>query len=204
LVLHELLQACGFEVAAVFDNANIAAPLPGVPLYIGLPGFQHWRASAADQYRGLVAIGGARGQERLQLQRYMSENGVEPMVAVHPRAFVARGVVPGLGSQILAQASVAAAVRLGQACIINHAATVDHECILADGVHVAPGAVLAGCVSVGQHTLIGAGAVVIPRIRIGANVIVGAGAVVTKDVADGTTVAGSPARALRPPPEDFK
>ena len=43
---------------------------------------------------------------------------------------------------------------------------------------------------------IGGGAVVLPGINIGKNAVVGAGAVVTKDVPDGVTVIGNPARVL--------
>lgn len=45
---------------------------------------------------------------------------------------------------------------------------------------------------------IGSGAVVLAGVRIGAGATIGAGAVVTRDVAPGTTVAGVPARLLRP------
>lgn len=43
---------------------------------------------------------------------------------------------------------------------------------------------------------IGAGAVILPGIRIGQGAMVGAGAVVTKDVPDGATVVGNPARLV--------
>jgi UDP-2-acetamido-3-amino-2,3-dideoxy-glucuronate N-acetyltransferase len=45
---------------------------------------------------------------------------------------------------------------------------------------------------------LGSGAVILGGIRIGEGALVGAGAVVTRDVAPGATVAGSPARPLRP------
>jgi UDP-2-acetamido-3-amino-2,3-dideoxy-glucuronate N-acetyltransferase len=41
---------------------------------------------------------------------------------------------------------------------------------------------------------IGAGSIILPGVRIGRNAKVGAGAVVTRDVADGATVTGCPAR----------
>ena len=50
--------------------------------------------------------------------------------------------------------------------------------------------------SVGDRASIGSGAVLLGGIRIGEGALVGAGAVVTRDVADGETVAGVPARTL--------
>ena len=44
---------------------------------------------------------------------------------------------------------------------------------------------------------IGSGAVILCGVTIGARAMIGAGAVVTKDVPDGATVAGVPARSMR-------
>lgn len=46
---------------------------------------------------------------------------------------------------------------------------------------------------------IGSGATILCGVTIGERAIVGAGSVVTKDVPDGTTVAGNPAKPLRKP-----
>ncbi|MEM8933745.1 MAG: acyltransferase [Acidobacteriota bacterium] len=50
---------------------------------------------------------------------------------------------------------------------------------------------------VGRRASIGSGAVILCGLRIGAGAMVGAGAVITRDVPDGATVAGVPARLLR-------
>nr|WP_305519079.1 acyltransferase [Pseudomonas sp. Q11] len=55
---------------------------------------------------------------------------------------------------------------------------------------------LAGEINVGNNVFIGMGALILPNVRVGNDCIVGANAVVTKDVADGTIVAGNPARVV--------
>jgi sugar O-acyltransferase (sialic acid O-acetyltransferase NeuD family) len=198
-VLRELATRLGYELVALFDNdPSATSPFADVPIYFGDDGFLAWRRSnGAVEARGLVAIGGARGRERTTLQEFLRTHGVEPATVVHPAAFVASDAMIGAGSQVLAQASVCSAASLGRCCIINTGASADHECTLGDGVHLAPGAVLAGCVEVGANTLIGPGAVVLPRTRIGRDAVVGAGAVVTRNVPDGVVVYGTPARVIR-------
>ncbi|MGN8000960.1 sugar O-acetyltransferase [Sphingomonas sp. 22176] len=53
-------------------------------------------------------------------------------------------------------------------------------------------------VTIGRNVWIGGGALVLPGVAIGDDAIVGAGSVVTRDVPAGITVAGNPARSLRP------
>jgi sugar O-acyltransferase (sialic acid O-acetyltransferase NeuD family) len=198
-VLREFISGCGYELVALFNNqAGASPPFADVPLYHGLQGFADWQSRRTKQSTAcLVAIGGDKGQKRLEIQNFLAAQSFIPIVAVHPTAFVAATVAIGKGSQILAQAAVAVEVQMGEACIVNTRASVDHECVLGDGVHVAPGAVIAGCARIGDFSLIGVGAIVLPRINIGKNVIVGAGAVVTKDVPDGKIVFGNPARIIR-------
>ena len=96
----------------------------------------------------------------------------------------------------MAGAIVNPEARLGRQCIINTKASVDHECVLDDGVELAPGATLCGIVHLGINAWVCTGATVLPRINIGADAIVGAGAVVIRDVPTGVTVVGVPAKRI--------
>ncbi len=200
-VLAAIIRLQGGQVVALFDSDPEAnSVLEGVPLFIGEEAFERWieREHNADSLYGLAAIGGSRGPDRLQVhQRFRSHRiVVEPLV--HPHASVCSTSSIGAGSQVLAQAVVASDAHVGEACIINHHAVVDHECLIEDGVHLAPGATLCGCVKVGAHAMIGAGAVILPRLSIGPKTIVGAGAVVTHDLPAGVVAFGNPARIRRP------
>jgi len=83
--------------------------------------------------------------------------------------------------------------------ILNTGCSVDHDVQLDDGVHICPGARLAGEVQVGSRSWIGIGASVIQQVRIGSDVTVGAGAAVVRDLPDGVTAVGVPARVLPRP-----
>jgi sugar O-acyltransferase (sialic acid O-acetyltransferase NeuD family) len=198
-VLRECLNESA-RLIALFDvNSQVVSPFLDVPLFYGRDAFENWLRSRGqiEELHFLVAIGGDKGKERVEIQSYLEGRRLRPLTALHRTAFVAGDTVVGPGSQILAQAAVCSAAQIGRACIINTAATVDHECRLGDGVHVAPGAHLAGCVRVENYAMIGTGAIILPRLTIGESAIVGAGAVVVKSVMPNTVVAGNPARVLR-------
>lgn len=101
------------------------------------------------------------------------------------------------GTVVMQGAIIQAGTKTGKHCIINTHASVDHDCRISDYVHISPHACLCGGVTVGEGTHIGAGAVVIPGIRIGRWSVIGAGSVVIRDVPDGVTVVGNPARPIR-------
>jgi sugar O-acyltransferase (sialic acid O-acetyltransferase NeuD family) len=119
-----------------------------------------------------------------------------PINAIHPSAVISGSVKMGDGIMIAANATLNPLVQLGRGVICNTSTSIDHECIIGDFSHIAPGAVLCGNVTVGKGTFIGANSVIRQGINIGNNVIIGAGTVVVKDVADNATIIGNPARSL--------
>jgi sugar O-acyltransferase (sialic acid O-acetyltransferase NeuD family) len=197
-VIAESIRALGGSIEALFDNATDRSALHGVPAYQGLAGFRRWLTEQSDihAFYGLVAIGGGRGRDRIEIQKLFLGHGLNVGTVVDPRACVSPSAQLGVGTQVLANAIVAADARVGAACIVNHGASVDHECTVGSGTHLAPRATVCGCVTIGENVFVGAGAIVLPRVRLGDDCVVGAGAVVTRDVPSGTTVVGMPAREI--------
>ena len=119
-----------------------------------------------------------------------------PINAIHPSAVISSSVKMGDGIMIAANATLNPLVEIGRGVICNTSTSIDHECIIGDFTHIAPGAVLCGNVKVGRNTFIGANSVIRQGIIIGDNVTIGAGTVVVKDIPDGATVVGNPAKNL--------
>ena len=144
-----------------------------------------------------VAFGNAT--VRLNWIEKLDAAGYTLPVLIHPTAWVSPSVQIASGSVVFAQAAVQSLATIGSGAILNTGCSVDHDVQLADGVHICPGAHLAGEVQVGGRTWIGIGASVIQQVRIGADVTVGAGAAVVRDLPDGVTAVGVPARVLPRP-----
>jgi len=144
---------------------------------------------------GVVAIGSNRA--RICVAEWLVGNGFSLISCLHPSAQIARGVVIESGSVIMAGAIINSDSHIGYNVIINTRASIDHDCTIGDGAHVAPGATLCGTVTVGLGTFVCAGSTIIPNLTIGPNTIIGAGATVIRDVPQCSLVAGSPARYIK-------
>ena len=197
IVLEEILNQ-NYDIVAMFDNnQNIRAPFDHIPLYFQESGFNDWLSQASDlhQVHYIVAIGGKHGKQRLEIHKKLKEIELIATNAIHKTAYVSKSAELMEGVQIMAHANICARASLGVCTIVNTAASVDHECKLFDGVHIGPGATLAGGVTVGRNSFIGAGSVVLPNLSIGENVVVGAGSVVTRHIESNTVGYGNPFRA---------
>lgn len=166
------------------------AVLGPLALALEAPIQQHFEAA-------FVAIGDA--SIRLNWLHQLKQAGYDLPAILHPHAWISPSAVIGPGSVICANAAVQANAQLGVGVIANTGCSIDHDVVLADGVHICPGAHLAGHVHVGACSWIGIGASVIQQVRIGSSVTVGAGAAVVHDLPNMVTAVGVPARILPKP-----
>ena len=79
---------------------------------------------------------------RRQLLDCLAAAGYRLPVFVHPAAVVMPSAVLGPGTVVLPFCFVGARVRTGQGCILNAGAILDHDAVLGDAVHAAPGAII--------------------------------------------------------------
>lgn len=198
-VLADLIALQKGKVVALIDNdPDALSILDAVPLLAGEAGLRSWiTGNNPLDYHALVAIGGGRGRDRLQLHNLLHSLGFAAEALVHPSALLSPSAQLGQGSQLLAFSLLAAGSTFGNAGIINHKSSVDHDCLIGDGVHLAPGVTVCGCVRIGDNVFVGAGSTILPRVSIGSNTVIGAGSLVTTDIPAGVVAYGRPAKIIR-------
>lgn len=193
-VVIDIVERMGaYSIVGVLDDD----PVPIGHNFFGYPVFgdrslMHTRNRSDSMF--LVAIGNNR--IRQQISNELANCGAVPISAIHPSAQLSRNVTIHPGTVVMACCVINADTVIGKNGIVNSHASVDHDCLIGDAVHIAPGTTVCGGVRIGSGTLIGAGTTILPGIHVGASAVVGAGSVVISDIADNQVVAGIPARPL--------
>jgi len=106
---------------------------------------------------------------------------------VHPSAIIGNGVVFEEGVFVAAGTVINPESKIGKNAIINTSASIDHNCVIGDYVHVAPGVTLSGKVIIGDGTHVGVGATVVQHLTIGKKCMIKANGLVSKNMNDGET-----------------
>ena len=180
-VIMDILTASGQKVDALIDDNEKVNELNGYKVLHGV----------TDASPIIVSIG-VNAIRKKVVEKLTGEFGT----AIHPSAIVSPSAKIGEGTVVMAGAIINADAVIGKHCIINTGASVDHECVIGDYCHIAPHATLCGQVHVGEGSMVGVGACVIPCKNIGSWCTIGAGAAVVKDIPDGVTAVGVPAKVI--------
>ena len=192
-VVADTAEVCGWNDIEFFDDR-----------WPEIQKVEHWHVSGDTQlllrrlqeFDGVIVAIGSNEIRCMKITELLDAQA--PLISlVHPAATISRYATIGKGGVAFAGVVVNPYARIGIGSILNTGCSIDHDCCLADYVHVSPGARLAGGVNVGQSSWIGIGASIRQSINIGSNVKVGAGAVVVDDTPDDLIVVGVPAKVLR-------
>lgn len=147
-----------------------------------------------DEADFFIAIGNNATREKIQEK--LEAEGASISVLIHPNAVIGEQVRFGVGTVVMAGTVINCCTKIGKGCIINTGATIDHDNLVEDYVHISPGVNIAGTVKIGKGTWLGIGSKVSNNLNICSGCKVGAGAVVVKDINKSGTYVGVPARRV--------
>lgn len=180
-VVKEILEDSGIKVKAFIDDNQ------SLSVFFGLPVLH--KANGLEPI--IVCVG--KCDVRRQIVEHLNCKFAS---AIHSSAVVSPSAKIGEGTVVMQGSVIQADVVIGKHCIVNTKASIDHESVVEDFVHVAPGSTISGNVHIGAGTWIGAGSTVIQGVRIGKNCFIGAGSVIVKDVPDNSKGYGVPFRVV--------
>lgn len=188
-----LLQNGEYEIVGLIDK-NAKEGFWGIPV-LGNDDLLYELYRTEKVRYAFVALGDGKVREKISQQildaGYQLINAISRHAVLSPTCKVGQGVAVMPGAVINAEAEI------GNGCIVNTNASVDHEVKVGEYSHIAPGCAISGCVRIGRQCLIGTGSRIIDKVRIGDYVTVGAGAAVIRDYMEAGTVVGIPARKIK-------
>lgn len=182
-VIMDILKAEGKLVEALIDDNKELNELMGVKVL----------HSINQTMSPLIVSIGDNNTRRLIAEKVNATFGI----AIHPSAIISDSVKIDVGTVVMQGVIIQACTQICRHCIVNTGASIDHECVIDDFVHISPRVTLCGNIHVGEGTWIGAGTVVIPGVKIGKWSIIGAGSVVDKDIPDGVLALGNRCRIIK-------
>lgn len=86
---------------------------------------------------------------------------------------------------------------INKGAIINTSVIIEHDCLVEEFSHIAPGTVLCGDVKIGKRAHIGANSVIKQQTSIGENTVIGIGSTVLTDIRNNTIAYGNPCKEVR-------
>ena len=152
-----------------------------------------------EEKKACLAI--ANSSIRQRLDRKCNKAGIEVIGVSAGNVVTMDEIELAPGALLSAFVTLASNIKIGRCFHANLYSYVEHDCVIGDYVTFAPGVKCNGNVHIEDHAYIGTGAILKQGrpgapLTIGRGAVVGMGAVVTKDVAQGATVVGNPAKPL--------
>lgn len=146
---------------------------------------------------GIVAIGDNWTRSLVAAKIEKAIPGLVFVAAVHPSAQIGGDVSIGRGTVIMAGAVVNPGCRIGDFCIVNTNASLDHDSVMEDFSSLGPGVTTGGNVRIGTFSSVAIGATIVHGRTIGEHSVIGAGATVVRDIPASVVAYGVPARMIR-------
>lgn len=197
VILDSLLFDHTYAEIAIIDQAeNIGKHMMDIPIL-----------GCDDDLEGLYQEGyhyaflslGSIGypDKRIKLYSELERIGFSIPNIIDDTASVSKHAVLDHGIYIGKHAVVNPGAVLGKGVIINTASIIEHDSTIEEFVHISPGSVLCGGVSVGKNTNIGAGSMIKQQVKIGSNCVIGMGSVVLHNINDSVMAYGNPCREVK-------
>lgn len=187
-VIIDILNSKGIEILGLFDDN------PNIKSLLNYTVFGNFSQSTLKNSSLIITIGINATRQKIVSSL---PSDIDYGVAIDTSALMSVYARIGCGTVVMQGAVIQSSTVIGRHCIINTQASVDHDCVIEDYVHISPNSCLCGGVSIGEGTQVGAGSIIIPGIKVGKWSLIAAGSVVMKNIPDNVLVLGNPAHVIK-------
>lgn len=153
-------------------------------------------ATKFDDPKTSFFVGIGDNSIRQKVMQGLLKDNLQITSLIHPSAVISAHASIEKGVLVCANSTINHLAVVGMGSIINTAASIDHDCLIGNYVHVSVGARLAGAIKVSDKSFLGINSCVIQGLSIGKNCILGAGATLITDLPSNTTAVGTPAKVI--------
>ena len=199
---HEVADIC---IASGYKNIILIDKQAGLNINskFKVLGESYVESLSADGYQFIVGI----GDNRIRKNIFYKYGNLPYTNVIHPTASFGVGqrefIEKRVGNIVAAGVRFTNGTKVGNFGIYNLNSTIGHDCVIEDYVNICPGVNISGNITILKESFIGTNACIINgksmtcRITVGEDATVAAGAVVIRDVPNGVTVMGVPAKVVK-------
>lgn len=174
------------------DSKKAGQAMFGIPIISSIE-----EISELHSYYLVVGIGDNYIREKVMEEYSVKYPDLKFESIIHATAYVSPFSVIGMGSIVMAHATVGPKTSVCKGCIINTKASIDHDSQMSGFSSLAPGVVAGGNVKIGNRSAVCIGATIKHGISIGSDCVIGAMSYLNKDLRDQQTAYGVPAKVVR-------
>ena len=176
-------------------------------------GFLDDNLKALDNYRGyptiigtvndyipqdndvfICALGNPNVKEKCT--EMLLDRGAKFITLIHRDARISPYAKIGMGCIVCQSVIISCDVKIGDFVTLQSFATIGHDSMIGNYCQINSFSFMGGFSSIGNNSIMNVGAILHPYKKVGNYCVMGAGSVVIKNVKDGVTVYGNPARIL--------
>lgn len=188
------------ESAAPYDRWNVLGfvepEVEAGQMVNDLPVFQEAWLLQQDGISVICGVGDAKNRKRVAEKLLEKNPSLKFPTILSKRAQISGRVEMGQGCVVCAGAILTCNIKMGDFIMVNLGSIIAHDVTVGSFTQINTSVSVSGGVTIGDCVQIGTGVKIIPHIHIGNRAVLGAGSVIIKDVKDGQTVFGCPARVI--------
>lgn len=133
-------------------------------------------------------------EKKEKVVKQLKDRGAEFINVIHPTVALDDYCEIGEGVVVYPHCFLGANARIGNYVALHPTAVIGHDVVVGDFSTISGLSGILGGVKLGKRVYIGYSVTIVPEKEVGDDAFVGAGSVVIRNVAEGTTVFGNPAR----------